>query len=128
MPQFQHLVHFGTAQVNITVLQAQGFVHINHLLLIADREGQGFGSVQHLNGCCRHFHSAGCQFGVFASRRPPPHIATHAQHGFAAQTVGKRNQFWHVVFVNHDLHQSCAIPQINKNQIRQSRAAGEPSR
>ena len=116
-------LHLRTAQVQITVFQAQVFIGVDAVLNIKRRR---LGAVQHVQGMGRHFDLAGSNVGIYGLRVPFPHFAEDLDHIFAADRFRVFKALPRIR-VDHHLADTGTVPQVNKDQSAMVAAFGYPA-
>ena len=124
MTQNQILLHFRTAQIQITVFQAQVLIRIDIVLNIKRRS---FGSIEYFQISGNHFDLAGSKIRVNSSCIAKTHFTCYFDNVFAANSFSSRKAIACIVRVNDNLNDTAAIAQIDENQPAVIAAFGNPT-
>ncbi len=125
MAQDHILRHAFPAQVQVTIFETR--VLIGQIVLTADEERQGLGTVQYLNGFGDHFHFAGLHFGVLHPGGASLNVACNLQHPLHADIGHRLERLFREIGVDRDLDNSVAIAQIEKDDPAMVTTAMHPS-
>ena len=124
MPQFDIELHSIAAEINVAIFQAQFFIGQNR---IAGEKLRLFGFVQNAQLLCDQFYFAGADVLVYCVWLAQLNRANRSDHVFVAQLSCFLVQRGIVFFVEYDLSNSRAIPNVDKNQISQIAPAVHPA-
>ena len=120
--------HFGPAQIQVAIFQAQFLVHLAGHFRVVHRERQHFGHVEHFECLRHHFDFAGGNFGIVRACRPLADLAGDADDAFAAQRRGALEQFLRQIRrIENRLRAAFAVADINKNQSAEVAAGMDPA-
>ncbi|MNC47095.1 hypothetical protein D3C75_961400 [compost metagenome] len=122
--QVQGALHFRTAQVQITVLQANLLIHLH---TVFDEEGRRFGRVHNFDFRNPDLNFAGFQVGVFGVLAAFHHGAADCQYIFIPCPVGNRQRLAGEIRIEDHLDNAAAVTQINKQHAAQIPAALDPT-
>ncbi len=114
MPQLDIAVQPRPAQIEIAVAQARLLARRH---FVFDLKRRRLRIVQNVQPRGHHFHFARRNFRI--RLLPPNHAPFHGHHEFRAQLFGLRVRLGMQLLVEHDLRDSGAVAQINKNQLPQ---------
>ena len=115
VPQLEHLLHAGAAQVQVAMAQAH-LLAGQVLVLLGRRDRRRQAAVEQLQGRGPQFHLARGQFRVFGSRRPPGHLAGDSNHVLGPQPLGRLQQFLALFGADHHLGFAVAIPKVEEHR------------
>ncbi|MNI49909.1 hypothetical protein D3C73_1045470 [compost metagenome] len=108
----QHrLVHFRTAQVEVTVFHPQGFIHFH---AVFDEERRGLSGIQHFDLGDLHFNFACRQVAVDRLFVSLNNFTRYREYIFTAYLIGSLQRFTGIVRVKYDLYDSAAVAQVNE--------------
>ena len=124
MTQNQILLHFRTAQVQITVFQAQVLVRVDVILNIKRR---CFSGIEYFQIGSNHFDLAGGQIRIYGSSITQTHFACYFDNVLAADSFSSSKAIAGIVRVNDNLHDTAAVTQIDENQPAVVAAFGNPT-
>ena len=114
VPQLDIAVQSRTPQIEIAVAQTRLFAR-GHFVF--DQERRRLRIVQDVQPRGHHFHFARRNFGIrFLAAN---HAAFDRDHEFRAQVLGLRVRLRIQLLVEHNLRDSGAVAQIDKNQLAQ---------
>ena len=103
-------LHRVAPQIDVAILQPCFLIDV----IVVDHERWRQCCVQHFNFCRKHFDLAAFQVGVDGAGRSWAHNACDLQHEFAAGLVC-RLKCVGGVGIDHHLHQTFAITQVDEN-------------
>ncbi|MNB91529.1 hypothetical protein D3C75_386100 [compost metagenome] len=99
--QQKRLVHFRTAQVEVTVFHPQGLIYFH---AVFDEERRRFGGIQHFNFCNLHFDFTGRQVTVHCFFVSLNNCTLNGKYIFTAYLIGNLQRFTGIIRVKYDLH------------------------
>ncbi|MNW48419.1 hypothetical protein D3C74_257830 [compost metagenome] len=122
--QPQRLLHFRTAQVEVTVFQAQRFIDFD---AVFNEERRRFRCIQHFNFRNLHFDVTGWQIRIDRFGVPGYDFPRDGQHVFAAYPVGDLQRFSGISRIKDNLYDTAAITQIDEQDAPQVAAGLHPA-
>ncbi len=122
--KLQRALHFRTAQVEVTILQPQRLVDID---AVFDEERRVFGRVHNFEFGNLHFDFAGRQVRVHRFRITLDDFTANGQHVLVARTICDAVRVAGKFRVEHDLHKSAPVAQVNEQDAPEVAAALYPA-
>ena len=120
--------HFGPAQIEVAILQAQFLVHLARDFRVVHRERQHFGHVQHFELLRHHFDFAGGNFGIVRAGGTLADFAGDADDAFAAQRRGALEQFLRQIGrIENGLGAAFAVADVNEDEAAEVAAGMDPA-
>ena len=113
MPQYQVMLHFRPPEIEIAVLEPNGFIHFDIILNIKRR---GFGRIQNTELLPADFHRTGFHQWIHRIFGAQPNLAANGHDILGADSIRLfKSRPIDLRRKNH-LHDARTIPQIHKNQ------------
>ena len=109
-PQAEVRQHLRTTQVDVAIPQAHVLLHI----LVVQLERRSLGDVEHLQALDEHLHPPSRQALVHRALGARTHAPGQVDDVLVAQRFGER-EHRRVVLIEHHLHQTLAIAQVNED-------------
>ena len=126
--QFEVARHFGTAQVEIAILQTQFFVHLAGDFGIIDGERQDFRHVQDFERGDADFHFAGGNLRIVRAFRTMAHLAGQTHDALAAKRRGLREEFRRqIARIKNRLRAAFAVADVYENEAAEVAAGMNPA-
>jgi hypothetical protein len=112
MPQKQKSLHFGAAQIEVSIFETDRFRDIG---IIFDHKRGRLGLVQDFHGIDEHLDISGRQVGISRLSRPRHDVAAHRDDALAPERMGSLMHCRISLCIEHDLRETCSVPQIDKH-------------
>ena len=120
--------HFGAAQIQVAILQAQFFVDLVGDFRVVHGERQHFRHVQHFERRDADFDFAGGNFGIVRAGGALADFAGDADDAFAAQRRGALEKFLRQIRrVKNRLRAAFAVADVNEDEAAKVAAGMNPA-
>ena len=120
--------HFGPAQIEVAIFQAQFLVHLAGDFRVVHRERQHVGHVEHFEFLHHHLDFAGGNFGIVRACGALADLAGDADDAFAAQRRGALEKFLRQIRrIKNGLGAAFAVADVNKDQAAEVAAGMDPA-
>ena len=120
--------HFGPAQIEVAVFEAQFLVHLAGDFRVVHRERQHVGDVEHFKFLRHHLHFAGGNFGIVGAGGALADFAGDADDAFAAERRGALEQLLgQIRRVKDRLRAAFAVADVNEDKPAQVAAGMDPA-
>ncbi|CDH44149.1 hypothetical protein BN874_1520017 [Candidatus Contendobacter odensis Run_B_J11] len=120
--QPQPFLHYRSAQIQIAVAQP----HFLGGVVIVQLERQRLGTVEDFDLAGQHFHRAGGKIEILGAFGATAHPPDHPQHKFITDPLRIGESVRHVG-IDHDLHQTLTVAQVDENNATMIAAAMRPT-
>ena len=122
------LLHGGTTEIEVAILQAQLLIDLVRNFRVIHRKREHVGRIQEDQRCRRDFDFSGGDFGIVRPRRAGADLASNLHHAFTAESCRLLEKlFRQIRGIKNGLSAALTVADVYKNQAAQVAARVDPT-